>query len=231
MLDFATRNQQIIGMIIAAFLICRIPKVGVYLRCLNTLIHEVGHAILSILTSGSVERIELFDDTSGAAYTKSKNIFGKLLVPLAGYTFSSFAGFGAFWLLETGKEDWFIYILGGVCVLSLVLWVRNGYGIFWILTFMILLFCVWYFDNAAFSFYTNYFFASVIAIESLYSSLVILYISAENPKGSGDAANLRKLTFVPAVIWGLFFAAQALFFSAWVIDLLFGKNLLAFVGL
>jgi hypothetical protein len=59
---------------------------------------------------------------------------------------------------------------------------------------------------------------------------VILYVSAENPRGSGDAANLRKLTFVPSVVWGIFFAAQALFFSAWIIDLLFGKNLLSVVG-
>src|SRR5688572_11763556 len=108
MLDFATRNQQLIGMFIAAFLICRIPKIGVYFRCINTLIHEVGHALFSILTSGSVERIDLFADTSGAAYTKSKNIFGKLLVPLAGYTFASAASWGAFWLLENGKQDIFI---------------------------------------------------------------------------------------------------------------------------
>ncbi len=231
MLDFATRNQQLIGMFVAAFLICRIPKVGVYLRCLNTLVHEVGHAIFSLLTSGSVERIELFGDTSGAAYTKSKNFFGKLFVPLAGYPVASFAGFGAFWLLENGKQDIFIYILGGISALSLILWVRNGYGIFWISTFSILLFCVWYFEIPALSFYFCYFFACILAIESLYSSLVILYLSMENPKGSGDAANLRKLTFIPAVVWGILFGAQALYFCFWILHLLFSINALSFIGI
>lgn len=231
MLDFATKNQQLIGMFVVAFLICRIPKIGVYLRCLNTLVHEVGHAVFSLLTSGSVERIELFADTSGAAYTKSKNIFGKLLVPLAGYPFASFAGFGAFWLLETDKQDWFIYILGGISIVSLALWIRNGYGIFWVITFSALLFCVWYFNLPAFSFYACYFLASVLAIESLYSSLVILYLSAENPKGSGDAVNLRKLTFVPAVVWGILFAGQAVFWSAMLIELLFGVEIINLPGL
>lgn len=231
MLDFAIKNQQLIGMFILTFLIARIPNVGVYFRCINTLIHEVGHALFSILTSGSIERIELFGDTSGAAYTRSKNIFGKLLVPLAGYPFASFAAFGAFWLLETGKQDWFILALGSVSLLSLILWVRNSYGIFWLITFSLILFAVWYFENASFSFYITYFFACMLAIESLYSSLVILYISAENPKGSGDASNLRKLTFVPAVVWGVLFAAQAIFFSSWIIQLLFHKNMLWFLGL
>lgn len=231
MLDFATKNQQLIGMFVAAFLICRIPKVGVYLRCLNTLVHEVGHAIFSLLTSGSVERIELFGDTSGAAYTKSKNFIGKLFVPLAGYPVASFASFGVFWLLETGKQDIFIYILGGISILSLILWVRNGYGIFWIITFSILLFSVWYFEIPALSFYFCYFFAAVLAIESLYSSLVILYLSMENPKGSGDAANLRKLTFVPAVVWGILFGAVGLFFAAWIVEMLFGVELLGWVGI
>lgn len=231
MLDFATKNQQLIGMFILTFLICRIPKVGVYFRCINTFFHEVGHAIFSILTSGSVERIDLFADTTGAAYTRSKNIIGKLIVPLAGYPFAAAASFGAFWLLENGKQDIFIYAMGGISILALILWVRNGYGIFWLVTFTLLLFAVWYFEIPALSFYVCYFFACMLAIESLYSSLVILYLSAENPKGSGDAANLRKLTYVPAVVWGILFAAQALFFAAWIIDLVFQKNLLGFVGL
>lgn len=229
MLDFASKEYQIIGMFILTFLICRIPNVGVYFRCINTLIHEVGHALFSVLTSGSIERIELFADTSGAAYTRSKNIFGKLLVPLAGYPVASFASFGAFWLLENGKEDWFVYSLGGVSILSLILWVRNSYGVFWLITFSLILFSIWYFENTTLSFYVTYFFASMLAIESLYASLVILYISAENPKGSGDAANLRKLTFVPAVVWGILFAVQAIYFSSWIIQLLFHKNILWFI--
>ncbi len=231
MLDFASKEYQLIGMFILVFLIARIPNVGVYFRCINTLIHEVGHALFSILTSGSIERIELFSDTSGAAYTKSKNIFGKLLVPLAGYPFASFSAFGAFWLLENGKQDWFLIALGSVSALSLLLWVRNSYGVFWLITFSLILFAVWYFENPTFSFYTSYFFACMLAIESLYASFVILYISAENPKSSGDAANLRKLTFVPAVVWGILFAAQAIYFSNWIIQLLFHKNLLGFIGI
>lgn len=228
MLDFASKEYQLIGMFILTFLICRIPNVGVYFRCINTLIHEVGHALFSIFTSGSIERIELFADTSGAAYTRSKNIFGKLLVPLAGYPVASFASFGAFWLLENGKVDWFVYILGGISILSLILWVRNGFGIFWLITFSLLLFCIWYFENATLTFYLSYFFACMLSIESLYAALVILYISAENPKGSGDAANLRKLTYLPAVVWGIVFAAQAIYFTSKTIALLFSINFIPF---
>ena len=54
--------------------------------------------------------------------------------------------------------------------------------------------------------------SSLIIIESVWSSLVLLYLSIFHADQSGDAANLRNATHVPAFVWALLFVS----FSLWM---------------
>ena len=182
---------QIIIVWVILFWLLRINKTGKVLCVINTMIHETGHAVFSLLTSGSVERIDLFADTSGACITGSKYWLGKFIVSLAGYPFASAAAWFGFYLLYQGKAEWNLYLLGGIACTNMVLWVRNKYGFFWLLVFICTLGGIYYANNSTLTFYSLFMINSVLLIESLWSALIILYISAENPHEAGDAKNLR----------------------------------------
>ena len=62
-----------------AVILSFIPFTGKLVNPINTMIHESGHAIVSLIFSGEVECIELNMDSSGAAKTKSKYWIGKVL--------------------------------------------------------------------------------------------------------------------------------------------------------
>lgn len=226
MLDFATREQQYIALFILALVLLRIPKVGRFFRVVNTLFHEDGHAIIALLTSGSVDKINLFADTSGTCVYRPKNKIAEFLVLLAGYVASSASAYGMFWFLHHQHNDWFLYSFAGVLGLNLILWVRNKYGVFWILFFGLLIAACIYLQNNILNFYFLFFISALNLVESVYSTLVILYVSAEEPSQAGDARGLRQLTFIPAIIWALLFVAQAGFFTVLVLEMLFGIQLI-----
>lgn len=226
MLDFATREQQYIGLFILALLLLRIPSVGKLFRVVNTMFHEDGHAIMALLTSGSVEKIDLFADTSGLCVYRPKNKLAEFLVILSGYPFSSLSAYTMFWCLHYNHSDWFLYGLAGFLGLNLLLWVRNQYGIFWLLFFGAITGLCIYLKNDTLNFYFLFFVAALNLVESVYSTLVILYISAENPIQSGDARGLRQLSYIPAIVWALLFTLQAILIATLVIEMLFGIHLI-----
>lgn len=226
MLDFASREHQYIGLFVLALLVLRIPKVGRFFRVVNTMFHEDGHAILALLTSGSVDKINLFADTSGTCVYRPKNRIAEFLVLLAGYVASSASAYAMFWCLHNNHNNWFLYGFASVLALNLLLWVRNKYGLFWILFFgLIIALCI-YLENETLNFYFLFFVAALNLVESVYSTLVILYVSAEEPSQAGDARGLRQITFIPAIVWALLFVAQAGFFALLVIEMLFGINII-----
>jgi hypothetical protein len=96
---------------VVVFIINRIPYVGKYLRVVNTLIHESGHAIAALVSSGEVYKVELFSDTSGTAVTKTKGKLSQFLVAIAGYPFGSAVAFLLFYIISRGEYRIVLYIL------------------------------------------------------------------------------------------------------------------------
>ncbi len=226
MLDFAPREYQYIGLVVLAFVLLRIPTIGRYFRVVNTLFHESGHALIALFTSGSVERIDLFADTSGACVYRSRYWLSRLLVNLAGYPASSAAAWLMCYALHYNHTQWLLYGLAGLCVLNLLLWVRNRYGIYWLLSFLVLLAICFYLDNAAVNFYFLFLVAALNLVESVYSAWVLLYLSFSDPRHSGDARNLRQLTFIPSFFWALFFVVQALLVAVLTVEMLWDIQIL-----
>lgn len=206
MLDFAPASYQYIGMIVLAFLLLRIDKIGPYFRGLNTMFHESGHAVMALLLTGKFSTVDLHADTSGTCKYVQSGWLRDMLINLAGYPFGILAGWAMLYYQHLGKTDWVFYGLAGWLLLNLLFWVRNKFGWFWILSFGALLGGCWYYNNPHVTWYFLSFSAIVNSIEAVYSSLVILWLSADEPGHSGDAANLRSITYVPAIVWGLLFA-------------------------
>ena len=194
--------------IILTLLLIRIPIIGKFFKVVNTAVHELGHAIVSLLLSGEVQKIELFSNSEGVTVTHCSRTWKAFLVSLAGYPFASAVSYVCFYLLNQGFEKGLIIGFVVLFVLMLLLWIRNLYGFFWVILFgggnIALLY---YVTDPKILFLVALFYVTILFTESLRSSLVILYLSFRTPQQAGDASNLKNYTHIPAWFWGILFAA------------------------
>ena len=205
---------KILLFLILAFILIKLPFAGKYFAVANTLIHEVGHQLASLVTFGKAHHIHLFSNTEGLALSSHRFWIGKFITALAGYVFASFMACIFFLLIYKGRYDIVIYMLLSILGISLVFWVRNWYGFFWIITFSAGFIWLLWKTNAPVMEYVVLFLVSIIFIESITSAFEIMYISFTTPSNAGDASSLSRLTYlVPSQVWGVLFFTQSLFFG------------------
>lgn len=204
----------------------RIPVIGVFFRIVNTMIHETGHAVAALFTSGEVLNIDLFHDTSGAATTKSKSAVSRFIISIAGYFVSSIAAWLLFKAIWLNHINWVLFALLCIALVNLLFWVRNAFGILWLFLFQVLIFVVWRYADVFWQKAFVIFCSGVVLFDSVASAWVILYLSIKFPKQSGDAKNLADQTGIPAFFWALIFLVQALYFAYLVAEMYLGKILI-----
>lgn len=197
--------------LIAAYVITFVPFLGRYVSMINTLVHENGHAIAALLLNGKVYSIKLFRNTEGVAVTGQRGWFSSVVISYAGYTFSSITAYVCFMLLNKGQMNFILYALLSIAILNLILWIRNIYGVIWLVSFIML--CGWAIHSGSnwFQSFLAHFFSSVLLTQSVSSALQIFMLSVVRRKSAGDATSLAHYTKIPAFIWGFLFFAQALY--------------------
>lgn len=206
-------KKKIILFIILAVLLTQMPIIGKYFSIVNTLIHETGHSLIAIITGGKVESISLFSNTEGATLSSYRFWIGGFLTSMAGYVFSSFMAFLFMALIYKKKSGYVLTILLGILVISLLFWVRNPFGLFWIITIIIGFSIVLVKGSKTVLNYVALFITSLLLVESVTSAFEIMYLGFVSSGSAGDATNLAQLTFIPALIWGILFFIQSLFFA------------------
>ena len=182
--------------------------------------HESGHAVMALLTGGGVMNIKLSADTSGAAQTKSKYWLGKVLTSLAGYPVSSLTAWLFFWLLQQHKTNYVFYTIVSLICINLILWVRNTFGMIWLVIMGAICTLIYIYANAEIQYYAAVFFAGIILCQSVYSSVNLLIITVKNPGKAGDAKNLKDFTFLPALIWAALFVTLSIYVAYRILFLL-----------
>ncbi|MBR4535886.1 MAG: M50 family metallopeptidase [Bacteroidales bacterium] len=195
-----------------ALIIPRIPVIGKFFNIINTAIHECGHAVMALIMQGKVHKIELMRDTSGSTVTQCPTTIGNILVSLAGYPFAAFAGWLCCYLNEVGYQKGLVIGLSILMVVMLIFWIRNWYGLIWIILFCSLNGWLLHMNNQQYINIAALFYAIVVMIEVVSSSLILLVLSIKDGNSAGDATNLAKFTHIPAFIWALLFLA----FSGWM---------------
>jgi hypothetical protein len=207
---------------VVVFVLNRIPYVGKYLRVVNTLIHESGHAVAALVASGEVYAVELFSDRSGTTVTKrAKSKGGIFLVAFSGYPFGSAVAYGLFFLISIDKCNMVLYALACIAMLNLMFYVRNTYGIFWLVTFAALIFVINYYGNEMVQYAFSAWLCGIMLFEALYSSIELISICRKKPKNAGDASDLAYITKIPSMFWAFLFLAQACLFIYLSIELFF----------
>ncbi|RXZ79811.1 M50 family peptidase [Paenibacillaceae bacterium] len=205
--------------LIVSTMLTRLIPFSSFFRSVDTLVHEMAHAMATLLLSGKVMYIHLFADQSGVTYSTYTDIWKAIPIALAGYMGASLFTLLLFRLYNKNRERQGLLIVAGLAILALVLFVRNSYGMIWCAGFAALTILV-YTVSPGWLRQTYYLLIAFIClVESVISSFVILSLAFIDPAAAGDAANLSKATAVPAFVWGLCFTA----FSLWCAKLSIGQ--------
>jgi len=199
--------------IVLVFIAMRIPYIGVVLRLFNTLIHESSHAIVAILTSGKILKIELNSNTSGSALTVSKNKISMFFIALAGYPMAAGFGYLFFYCIQQGWE--YNVLIGVLALTSFVFlaYVRNSFGVIWSIFLIGILGYVLWLDLMILNRYFVFVFSVILSLEAVYSSLALMLIAVEKPEDAGDARILHGITLLPTLLWALLFVV----INGWIV--------------
>ncbi len=216
-----TKNTEILLLLSIAVGLNYLPKVGRIFKGFNTLIHETGHAFTTLLFSGEVVSVDIFYSGEGQAVSKSKSWLSKFFISIAGYPFSSLVSFLFSYLLFKGHDSYILWSFLSISIINLLFWVRNTYGVVWLLVLMATLFSFFYFNLEQAKHYAALSITAFVFVDAWVSAWHILYLSIKEPKMAGDAKNLQSFALLPAFFWGLFFWLQASYFSLLSIHLFY----------
>ncbi|MDT3427155.1 hypothetical protein J2Z22_002691 [Paenibacillus forsythiae] len=185
-------------------------------RNLDTMVHEFGHALATLLLSGQVLRIELYADHSGVTYSAVQAGFRSVLVSLAGYPSASLFALLLFDLYARGRKELGLILATGIALLMLVLYVRGGFGMLWLAGFAGLNIVMLLASTGIRKFY--YLLLAFLTLEeSVVGALYLVAASAYSPSRAGDAANLAHLTGIPAILWAVLFFLFSLLCAKWAL--------------
>ena len=192
-------------LLIIAVVIKFIPIVKIPFRMLSTYFHELGHGLMAIVTLGSIDKIVLNIDGSGACHFKYRNEFFHFFIALAGYIATSVFGYYIYSIAKLNSEmvtTQNFYIFLGAIGVSILLWVRDVKTFFLVLTIAIL-FAVPLIDQ-----FTDK--VSIAPYTVLYMQLIGVYVMLDglispfhliDGRDDGDGGDLENMTGIPEGFW------------------------------
>ncbi len=178
------------------------------LKILVVFFHELSHAIAALLTGGHVERVEIDMRQGGVCWTAGGSRF---LILSAGYLGSLVWG-GVLLLVaaRTRNDQAAVFSLGGVLLLTSLIWVRPIIGFGFLATMVfggLLCAAAWRLPARA-----SDLLLKIIGLTSvLYATLDIRDDILRRPHlQESDAAQLAQLTGLPTLFWGALWFVVAL---------------------
>jgi hypothetical protein len=183
------------------------------LKIFVVLLHEVSHAMMSVATGGSIERITLDPMQGGACYCPGGNAF---LTLSAGYLGSLL--WGGLMLSAARKSrvksQWVNGLIGALVIGLTLLYVRNAFGFVFGIAFGLAMFAV----SKKLSDGVNRALLLTLGLTSaLYAILDIKSDVLDRPEVRSDAFMLAEITGVPTLIWGVVWISLALALSFWLL--------------
>jgi hypothetical protein len=165
----------------------------------TTWVHECGHAVMVVLTGGSVTSITIAPDTSGL--TRSLMPPGRVaqgLVASAGYLGASVVG--CLLMAATRVEKRARTILRGIgafMLVTLVIWIRNPFGALVVLAWGVALLALARKGSGRASRFVLSLLAIQVALNAV-SNIRVLFLAHG---GHSDADTMARLFVAPAWLW------------------------------
>lgn len=211
-----TMSIEFYQLILFALFIRSVPIVKIPFRMLSTYIHELGHGFMAILMFGSIKKITLNYDGSGACQYNYKNAFTHFLITLFGYITTSIVGYYMYYIAKVESsmitvES--IYFTLGFIAMSILLWVKD------IKTFILVLSIALIFSITVADQFTNLF--DISSYTLLYVQFIGTYVMIDafisplhliDGKDDGDGASLAQRTGIPEGFWIVLWLSIASYF-------------------
>ncbi|THF74850.1 M50 family metallopeptidase [Cohnella fermenti] len=202
--------KPILYLLLSVFLTRLIPFSS-FFRNLDTMVHEFSHAVMALVLSGDVQRVELHADHSGVTYFRLASSWSHLPIALAGYIGASLFALLLFRLQASGKQKLGLILMSGIAALLLILYVHSGFGVYWLIGFLalnILALCLKKQEWLRNGYYGLLAFLTLE--ESAMGPVTLVLNSLDNSRSAGDAYSLQEITGLPALLWSIVFLLVAL---------------------
>jgi hypothetical protein len=195
-----------------------------FFKNVDTLIHEFGHAIVTLALSGQVMSIELYADHSGITRSAVAQYGAMIPIGLAGYMTASLFTWFLFYTYARGKQRVGIIVTTLIAIMALLLFVRNGFGFSWLIGFAVLSGVVLVFAGSRISRFYLLAVAFLTLEESVFGPIWLNFTAVLRPENAGDATVLSKVTHVPALVWSVWFTLFALWCAKQAISTFAGRS-------
>lgn len=183
-------------------------------RLFVTFIHEGGHALMTLLTFGSVDTVRVHTDASGVTLSRGGL---PLLVSSAGYLSSTIYGASLLMMCKQASNAKAVLTITAAAILGLTAFFVSGvFG--WVIG--ILLAAGLIFVALAASARAAHFFLSFLAVQcclnAIYDLQTLFVISATSHVHS-DALNMQHLTRIPALFWAFAWIGVSVIVLGWAL--------------
>jgi hypothetical protein len=179
-------------------------------KLLVVLMHESGHAAATYLVGGSVDQIRISPNEAGVTFSRYvPALWRSVIVSSAGYVGSTVSGCVLVWLAaRTRNGRWPLVALGIWCTTVALLYVRDGFTLLFTAGCALVLFAL-----ARFGF--DWLRRAVLVFLGSFSVCYALYDIRDDllhlqSSGQSDADALARLTFIPAIVWGVAWGALSI---------------------
>ena len=232
--DFSRANSGSGSIASRTLLIAAVATIALYfipyagyvtypVRMLVTFIHEGSHALMAILTGGSVESISIQPDGSGLTKSWLAGGLPQILVASAGYLGASLYGAALIGFLRRGVSAKRLLIITSVAValattlvLKGLLFTGNIFGLVWgvLLTAGLMLAALKLPKDAA-----NWVaaFVGVQCVLNAFYDLHTLFTLSVSTMRPTDAMAMAQSTLIPAPVWAGIWMLTALLMLAFVL--------------
>jgi hypothetical protein len=191
------------------------PLVLYPFKLFTTWVHEVGHAVMTLIVGGSVSSIVIEPNTSGV--TRSLIPQGRIaqgLVASAGYLGASVVGCGLM-IAARGKNgaQRILWAIGAFMLVTLILWMRNPFGIAVVLAWSVALVALSRQRGGRVALFVLSLLAVQVALDSVYDIRVLFLVHG----GHSDADTMAMLFALPAWLWATTWMLMSIGMLSWTL--------------
>ncbi|MDF1663844.1 MAG: M50 family metallopeptidase [Planctomycetota bacterium] len=194
------------------------PPYGDYIlwpfTLLATWVHEMGHGLMAELLTDFV-RLEIYEDAGGVAMTaQSQSGIVNGLIAAAGLLGPAFAG--SFFIIFGRKEKTARYLLWGLGLimgLSIAIYVRNGFGVFAVGSWVAALSAMAFFAPDKMCYFFVQFIGLQFCINNFKDFDYMFIESFQRPGGEvmlSDTGAMAQNLFLPYWVWGSLVAGSSI---------------------
>jgi hypothetical protein len=193
-----------IGLLIA--MVGFTPQAGIWrsatssLHVLSTIVHEAGHAAVSVATGGEVHRIEIHTPRSGATLSSRGSWLCEIVKSSAGYAAPPLVGLGLAVLLDRGQAHTVLVLT--VAAMVLVLPVSRGWRtIASVMAVGWVAFAALHWGSAQVQQLVAYTETWLLLLCELAGLWELVRARTHGNESQDDAESLRSKTLIPGPVW------------------------------